>query len=42
MLYIKYYLEKQILPAVENIFMVFGVSGEDLIKGKKQKTLGDF
>ena len=39
---IKYYLEKQILPAVENIFMVFGVSGEDLIKGKKQKTLGDF
>jgi DNA polymerase I/DNA polymerase-2 len=39
---VKYYLEKQILPAVENIFMVFGVSGEELIGGKKQKTLGDF
>ncbi|MFA5992613.1 MAG: DNA-directed DNA polymerase [Candidatus Pacearchaeota archaeon] len=39
---IKYYLEKQILPAVENIFMVFGIDSEDLVREKKQKTLGDF
>ncbi|HRZ85151.1 MAG TPA: DNA-directed DNA polymerase [Candidatus Paceibacterota bacterium] len=39
---INYYLEKQILPAVENIFMVFNVNTDELIKGRKQKTLGDF
>ena len=36
---IEYYLEKQILPAVENIFQVFGVDVKDIIKDGKQKTL---
>jgi len=39
---IKYYLENQILPAVENIFQVFGIDINSLIEGKKQMTLGDF
>ena len=36
---IDYYLSKQILPAVENIFQVFGINTEEIIKGTKQKTL---
>ncbi len=36
---IDYYLSKQILPAVENIFQVFGLDMSDIIKGTKQKTL---
>lgn len=36
---IKYYLTKQILPAVENIFMVFNIDTNQLIDQKKQKTL---
>ena len=39
---IKYYLDKQILPAVENIFQVFGINIKEIIEGKKQTTLGDF
>jgi DNA polymerase elongation subunit (family B) len=39
---IKYYLEKQILPAVENIFMVFNVDTSQLIDQKKQKKLSEF
>ncbi|MAG79266.1 hypothetical protein CMI40_02720 [Candidatus Pacearchaeota archaeon] len=39
---IKYYLENQILPAVENIFQVFDVNIKEIIDGKKQTTLGDF
>jgi len=39
---IKYYLERQILPAVENIFQIFNVNVEELIEGKKQMKLGDF
>ena len=39
---IEYYLKKQILPAVENIFQVFNIDTKELIEGKKQTTLGDF
>jgi DNA polymerase I len=39
---IKYYLERQILPAVENIFQVFDINIKEIIEGKKQTTLGDF
>jgi DNA polymerase, archaea type len=38
----KYYLENQILPAVENIFQVFKIDINEIIEGKKQMTLGDF
>jgi len=37
---IEYYLEKQILPAVENIFHVFGINIKEIIDGKKQEGLG--
>lgn len=36
---IKYYLEHQILPAVENIIEVFGVSVKDISDGSSQKKL---
>ncbi len=39
---IKYYLERQILPAVENIFQVFDINIKEVIQGKKQTRLGDF
>jgi DNA polymerase elongation subunit (family B) len=39
---IEYYLERQILPAVENIFHVFGISIKEIIDGKKQMTLAGF
>jgi len=39
---IQYYLERQILPAVENIFQVFDINVKEIIEGKKQTTLGDF
>ncbi len=39
---IEYYLERQILPAVENIFQVFDINIKEIIDGKKQTTLGDF
>ncbi|MEM2784848.1 MAG: DNA-directed DNA polymerase [Candidatus Pacearchaeota archaeon] len=37
----EYYLEHQIIPAVENIFEVFGITRDDLL-GQKQKKLGEF
>jgi len=39
---IKYYLERQILPAIENIFQVFNINAKEIINGKKQMTLGEF
>ena len=39
---IEYYLDKQILPAVENIIQVFNIDINEIIKGKKQTKLGDF
>ncbi|MCX6741996.1 MAG: ribonuclease H-like domain-containing protein [Candidatus Pacearchaeota archaeon] len=38
---IAYYLDHQIIPAVENIFQVFSISKEDIL-GKKQMKLGEF
>ncbi|MBM3200363.1 hypothetical protein FJZ53_05475, partial [Candidatus Woesearchaeota archaeon] len=38
----EYYVNNQIVPAVEQIFEVLGYKREDLIKEKSQKTLGDF
>ena len=37
---IDYYIDHQILPAVESIFAVFGISPEEI--NKKQKSLKDF
>ena len=39
---IQYYLERQIMPAIENIFNVFNVNIKEVIDGRKQTTLGDF
>ena len=39
---IDYYLNHQIIPAVENIFQVFNINLEEVEKGKKQMTLGEF
>jgi len=39
---IDYYLNNQILPAVENIFEVFKISIKELVDGKKQKKLFEF
>ncbi len=39
---IKYYLNRQILPAVENILQVFDINTKELIEGKKQMKLGEF
>ena len=39
---IEYYLNNQILPAIENIFQVFGINAKELVDGKKQMTLGEF
>ena len=39
---IKYYLERQILPAIENIFQVFKINAKEIVDGKKQMTLGEF
>jgi DNA polymerase elongation subunit (family B) len=39
---IEYYLEKQILPAVENIFQVFGLDLKEIINVKAQTSLNDF
>ena len=36
---IDYYLDKQILPSVENIFHVFGIEISEIIKGNKQDNL---
>lgn len=37
-----YYIENQILPAVERIFNVLGYSAEDILGEVSQKTLGKF
>ena len=39
---IEYYLNNQILPAVENILEVFGIKVSELADGKKQMSLGDY
>lgn len=39
---IEYYLKRQILPAVENIFQVFNIDVKEIIEEKKQKKLSDF
>jgi len=39
---IKYYLEHQIIPAIENIFEVFNTNIKEIASGKKQKNLGEF
>ncbi len=39
---ISYYLERQILPAIENIFQIFDVNIKEIIDGKKQTCLDDF
>ena len=39
---IDYYLNRQILSAVENIFQIFDINIKEIIEGKKQTTLGDF
>jgi DNA polymerase I/DNA polymerase-2 len=39
---IEYYLEKQIIPAIENIFQVFNMNVHEIIEGRKQTKLGDF
>ncbi len=39
---IEYYLEHQILPAVENILEVFGINIKEIIEGKKQMKLDGF
>jgi len=36
---IGYYINNQIIPAVENIFNVFGVNVEEIVDGEKQKKL---
>lgn len=39
---IEYYIGHQIIPAVENIFEVFGINLREKSEGKKQKKLGEF
>ncbi|MDD2444880.1 MAG: DNA-directed DNA polymerase [Candidatus Nanoarchaeia archaeon] len=39
---IEYYLNNQIIPAIDNIFEVFNVDIKRLIKSKTQTNLGDF
>ena len=39
---IEYYLNNQILPAVENIFEVFNINTKELLDGKKQMKLFEF
>ena len=36
---IEYYLERQIIPAIENIFQIFGINVEELINKKNQGCL---
>jgi DNA polymerase I len=39
---IEYYINHQIIPAVENIFEIFDISREEIVEGKKQKKLHEF
>ena len=36
---IEYYLNNQILPAIENIFEVFNINIKEIVDGKKQDKL---
>ncbi len=36
---VEYYLNNQVLPAVENIFDVFGINVEEIVEGESQKKL---
>jgi DNA polymerase I len=38
----EYYIDHQIVPAVETIFNVFNIPKDEIIESKKQKKLGDF
>ncbi len=38
----EYYVQHQILPGVDRIFAVLGVTEEDILRDNKQKTLGNF
>jgi DNA polymerase I len=37
-----YYLNNQVLPAIEKIIEVLGVNIQEIIDGKKQSRLGDY
>jgi len=37
-----YYIEHQIIPAVEHIFAIFGIPKEQLLESKKQRKLHEF
>ena len=37
-----YYINNQIVPAVESIFAVFGITAKQIVEGKKQKSLFEF
>lgn len=39
---VDYYIEHQIVPAVEHIFAIFGVTKEQLLESKKQRKLHEF
>lgn len=39
---IEYYLERQLIPAVENIFQVFKINTKEVVQKKSQKKLSDF
>ncbi|MEK6925868.1 MAG: DNA-directed DNA polymerase [Nanoarchaeota archaeon] len=39
---IEYYLNHQILPAIENIFQVFNMNVKEILDGRKQTSLSDF
>ncbi|MEM4230624.1 MAG: hypothetical protein QXF25_02005, partial [Candidatus Pacearchaeota archaeon] len=39
---INYYIDHQLVPAVENIFEVFGIKLNEEIEEKKQKSLSEF
>jgi len=36
---LNYYLKKQIIPSVENIFQVFNINIKEIVEGKKQENL---
>lgn len=39
---IQYYLEHQIIPALQTIFDIFSINLKEIADGKKQKNLGDY
>lgn len=39
---VNYYINNQIVPAVESIFSIFGINVQEIVHGKKQKKLIDF